>query len=59
MFSDTFIKDTARKFGPGGQTLTPRHTIDAILGLSARNGENGGSFEYYINFYYFIVIQFF
>ncbi|XP_062550002.1 retinal homeobox protein Rx isoform X3 [Armigeres subalbatus] len=35
-----FLKDTAKKFGPGGQTLTPRHTIDAILGLN--NCENGG-----------------
>uniref|UniRef100_A0AAG5DB28 Homeobox domain-containing protein n=1 Tax=Anopheles atroparvus TaxID=41427 RepID=A0AAG5DB28_ANOAO len=30
-----FLKDTAKKFGPGGQTLTPRHTIDAILGDSS------------------------
>lgn len=37
------LKDTARKFGPGGQTLTPRHTIDAILGLNNRNGEGGGT----------------
>lgn len=35
-----FLKDTAKKFGPGGQTLTPRHTIDAILGLN--HCENGG-----------------
>ncbi|XP_053672753.1 retinal homeobox protein Rx [Anopheles nili] len=35
-----FLKDTAKKLGPGGQTLTPRHTIDAILGLN--NCENGG-----------------
>ncbi|KAL5286066.1 Rx family protein [Megaselia abdita] len=31
------LKDTSRKFGPGGQTLTPRHTIDAILGLKNRS----------------------
>jgi hypothetical protein len=37
-----FLKDTAKKFGPGGQTLTPRHTIDAILGLNNSNCENGG-----------------
>ncbi|XP_049292948.1 retinal homeobox protein Rx isoform X2 [Anopheles funestus] len=30
-----FLKDTAKKLGPGGQTLTPRHTIDAILGDSS------------------------
>ncbi|XP_055687378.1 retinal homeobox protein Rx isoform X2 [Lutzomyia longipalpis] len=37
-----YLKDTARKF-PGGQTLTPRHTIDAILGLNAaRNGDSCG-----------------
>ncbi|XP_050073765.1 retinal homeobox protein Rx isoform X1 [Anopheles maculipalpis] len=35
-----FLKDTAKKLGPGGQTLTPRHTIDAILGLN--NCDNGG-----------------
>ncbi|XP_055534476.1 retinal homeobox protein Rx isoform X1 [Wyeomyia smithii] len=35
-----FLKDSVKKFGPGGQTLTPRHTIDAILGLN--NCENGG-----------------
>ncbi|XP_037941907.1 retinal homeobox protein Rx [Teleopsis dalmanni] len=34
--ADITLKDTARKFGPGGQTLTPRHTIDAILGLKNR-----------------------
>jgi len=33
------LKDNARKFGAGGQTLTPRHTIDAILGLKNRNGQ--------------------
>ncbi|ALC41992.1 Rx, partial [Drosophila busckii] len=37
--SDTALKDNARKFGAGGQTLTPRHTIDAILGLKNRNGQ--------------------
>lgn len=30
--------DTGRKFGLAGQTLTPRHTIDAILGI--KNGEH-------------------
>ncbi|XP_058831335.1 retinal homeobox protein Rx isoform X2 [Topomyia yanbarensis] len=30
-----FLKDSVKKFGPGGQTLTPRHTIDAILGDSS------------------------
>ncbi|XP_058459858.1 retinal homeobox protein Rx isoform X2 [Malaya genurostris] len=30
-----FLKEGAKKFGPGGQTLTPRHTIDAILGDSS------------------------
>ncbi|XP_030388392.1 retinal homeobox protein Rx [Scaptodrosophila lebanonensis] len=30
------LKDNARKYGAGGQTLTPRHTIDAILGLKNR-----------------------
>lgn len=43
-FSDTdiLLKDTARKFGPGGQTLTPRHTIDAILGIKNRaDGSDG------------------
>ncbi|XP_017470902.1 PREDICTED: retinal homeobox protein Rx isoform X2 [Rhagoletis zephyria] len=34
---DINLKDTSRKFGTGGQTLTPRHTIDAILGLKNRN----------------------
>lgn len=34
------LKDNARnKFGAGGQTLTPRHTIDAILGLKNRNAQ--------------------
>ncbi|XP_046865771.1 retinal homeobox protein Rx [Drosophila willistoni] len=33
------LKDNARKFGSGGQTLTPRHTIDAILGLKNGNGQ--------------------
>ncbi|KAH8372789.1 hypothetical protein KR009_005003 [Drosophila setifemur] len=36
--SNDLLKDNARKFGSGGQTLTPRHTIDAILGLKNRNG---------------------
>jgi len=36
------LKDNARKFGSGGQTLTPRHTIDAILGLKNRNGTGNG-----------------
>ncbi|XP_017051769.1 retinal homeobox protein Rx [Drosophila ficusphila] len=36
--SNELLKDNARKFGSGGQTLTPRHTIDAILGLKNRNG---------------------
>ncbi|XP_036223264.2 retinal homeobox protein Rx [Bactrocera oleae] len=30
---DITLKDTSRKFGTSGQVLTPRHTIDAILGL--------------------------
>lgn len=36
-FLDTedYAKDTNIA---AGQTLTPRHTIDAILGLNARNG---------------------
>ncbi|XP_055858901.1 retinal homeobox protein Rx isoform X2 [Episyrphus balteatus] len=38
---DADIKDTSRKLGSAGQTLTPRHTIDAILGLKNR-AENGG-----------------
>lgn len=29
--------DTSRKYGLSGQTLTPRHTIDAILGI--KNGD--------------------
>ncbi|XP_062133229.1 retinal homeobox protein Rx [Drosophila sulfurigaster albostrigata] len=37
--SELSLKDNARKFGAGGQTLTPRHTIDAILGLKNRNGQ--------------------
>ncbi|EDW58827.2 uncharacterized protein Dvir_GJ17468 [Drosophila virilis] len=37
--SEMSLKDNARKFGAGGQTLTPRHTIDAILGLKNRNGQ--------------------
>ncbi|KAH8320768.1 hypothetical protein KR067_008989 [Drosophila pandora] len=40
--SNDLLKDNARKFGSGGQTLTPRHTIDAILGLKNRNG-NGNT----------------
>ncbi|XP_037714752.1 retinal homeobox protein Rx [Drosophila subpulchrella] len=40
--SNDLLKDNARKFGSGGQTLTPRHTIDAILGLKNRNGTGNG-----------------
>lgn len=39
------LKDNARKFGAGGQTLTPRHTIDAILGLKNRNGQAQGQLQ--------------
>ncbi|XP_054089698.1 retinal homeobox protein Rx isoform X2 [Zeugodacus cucurbitae] len=35
--ADVTLKDTSRKFGTGGQALTPRHTIDAILGLKNRS----------------------
>lgn len=42
------IGDTSRKFG--GQTLTPRHTIDAILGIKNRDrnidGKNCFCFNY-------------
>ncbi|XP_052842209.1 retinal homeobox protein Rx isoform X2 [Drosophila gunungcola] len=41
--SNDLLKDNARKFGSGGQTLTPRHTIDAILGLKNRNGTGNGN----------------
>ncbi|KAH8291173.1 hypothetical protein KR054_009449 [Drosophila jambulina] len=41
--SNDLLKDNARKFGSGGQTLTPRHTIDAILGLKNRNGNGTGN----------------
>lgn len=41
--SNDLVKDNARKYGSGGQTLTPRHTIDAILGLKNRNGAANGS----------------
>lgn len=34
---EIYISDTGRKFGLAGQTLTPRHTIDAILGI--KNGD--------------------
>lgn len=34
----------SRKYGLNNQTLTPRHTIDAILGLNSRCGENGSRF---------------
>nr|XP_017002060.2 LOW QUALITY PROTEIN: retinal homeobox protein Rx [Drosophila takahashii] len=41
--SNDLLKDNARKFGSGGQTLTPRHTIDAILGLKNRNVNGTGN----------------
>lgn len=50
LFSDDelCIGDTSRKFG--GQTLTPRHTIDAILGIKNRDrnidGKNCFCFSY-------------
>lgn len=36
--TDDYAKDTTKQFTAAGQTLNPRHTIDAILGLNARNG---------------------
>jgi len=42
--NDSSLKDTARKLGLSGQTITPRHTIDAILGLKNRNDANDGKF---------------
>ncbi|KAH8280378.1 hypothetical protein KR018_005076 [Drosophila ironensis] len=41
--SNDLLKDSARKFGSGGQTLTPRHTIDAILGLKNRAASGNGN----------------
>lgn len=38
------LKDSGRKYGPGGQTLTPRHTIDAILGLKNRTEGSDGKY---------------
>ncbi|KAL9915897.1 retinal homeobox protein Rx [Glossina fuscipes] len=38
--SELNLKDTARKYSTTGQTLTPRHTIDAILGLKNRHPDN-------------------
>jgi hypothetical protein len=37
------IKDSSKKYA--GQTITPRHTIDAILGLN----KLGGIFQFLIN----------
>lgn len=34
----------SRKYGLNNQNLTPRHTIDAILGLNNRIGENGSKY---------------
>ena len=36
------IKDTTRRYTSTNQTMTPRHTIDAILGLKNRQQMNDG-----------------
>lgn len=42
LFTDGFcIKDPSKKYS--GQTITPRHTIDAILGIKNRCGEIEGN----------------
>ena len=40
------IKDTPRKF-TGGQTISPRYTIDAILGLNPHTNSNNGGKLYF------------
>jgi hypothetical protein len=39
-----YLTDTEslKKYGPGGHTITARHTIDAILGLNNQISDSGG-----------------
>lgn len=41
---DLSHKDSVRKYGNTNQALTPRHTIDAILGLKNRQHLNEGKY---------------
>jgi hypothetical protein len=40
-----YLTDTEalKKYGPGGHTITARHTIDAILGLNNHITDSGGN----------------
>ncbi|XP_023308612.2 retinal homeobox protein Rx isoform X1 [Lucilia cuprina] len=40
--TDGTIKDTSRRYANTNQAITPRHTIDAILGLKNRHQMNDG-----------------